>query len=598
MAARAAKHRVMNTLYWRDPLWALLGLLPACWLLLGYFRTRRWRRRYADPALWPWALGNSDATGKAWRRVSLALAWLLLGLAAAGPRLPAYVGADAQRPVANLMLVLDLSRSMHAQDVWPSRLGLAQLAAAELLPQLAATRCGLVVTAGRPHQLWPLSSDRAGLAALISELGEVQMPSEGSDLAGAVRLALQTLSDSGGERVMLLLTDGDLDAAGQQALEQALAEAAAAGIRVVLTGIGSPAGAAIPGPDGDWLRDASGQPQLTRLADATLAALAARLDAAYLMLPTQQAASTLRAQLPDSLARLALDDRDAVLWHELFGWLLIPAVLLWILASLRLSGFGAPLGVAVSAVYLLGLTASLPGRADPLAEAYRALQRGDAAAARQQFAALPGYAARMGTGSSCHQLQDWACARQAFGRAVLVAPDDDSRARAIYNLAHTLFQLGDYSGAAQTFDDALRYRHDYPAARHNRDFAAELAAEVARLAGGPQAGRRGRGPATGPASDAESVENARLRLAGAQQDIDGARSVERQRPRLLDRGLSFVRLATDAGGNAQAPWSTSVAAHRQDAVPDISLWQTLIDRAEGLQSTPQPPRVLPGMRPW
>lgn len=585
----------MTALYWREPLWALLGLLPLLWLGIERWQALRLRRRYAEPALWPWALAETRPAGTRWRRAALLLAWLLLGLAAAGPRLPAWLPPGQDQGQATLMVILDLSRSMDATDAWPSRRRLAVRALTELLPHLKGSRVGMVVTAGHAHLLWPPSGDRHTLAQLSARLGDLRPPSRGSALAEAVALVQQQLAGVDGTRQLLLLSDGDLDAPGWQALQAAMRRAAAAGITPLIAGSGTAGGAALSGTDGGWLQR-DGQPVLSRLAEAPLRSLASALGGVYLTLPEQQPGAALLARLPAELTRLALDADAPVQWHELFPWLLLPAALLWLLAGLRLAPLAAPAGIAASLLYLLGLSLALPARADPLAVAYQALAAGDPARARMLFAEQPGYAARMGGGSACHRLEDWSCARRAFSRAVLLAPDDTARARAVYNLAHSLFQSGDYRGAAALFDDALRYRPDYPAARHNRDFAAALAEEVARLAGGPQDARPGRGPASRTAGDTPLPASASRRLEPTVPP--GDRTATPQRRALLARGLDYTRLAEARHADASAPWGRGQETTTTTGAADIILWQTLLERAEGLPASPARPLTLPGVRPW
>jgi Ca-activated chloride channel family protein len=587
----------VSTLYWREPLWALLGLLPVCWLAIGAWQAARLRQRYAEPALWPWALDDGLPTGSRWRRAALLVSWGLLGLAAAGPRLPAYLPPDQDHAAASLAVVLDISRSMDAQDVWPSRRRLALRGLEDLLPQLSGSRVGLIVTAGHAHPVWPISNDRHGLASLVAQLHALQPPSQGSDLAAGVRLASTQLANAPGTRLLLLLTDGDLDATRQQALSTALRQAGDNRIQLLIAGIGTQGGAALPGNDGSWLQQ-DDQPVLSRLARERLAALAESLGGQYLTLPEQAPAQALLARLPGAATRLRLQAGDAVLWQELFPWLLAPAVLLWLLAVLHLPRAAVPAGLVTTAVYLSGLLLVLPARADTLTQAHQALLTGDLPRARALYADLPGYAARMGSGATCHALGDWSCARQAFARAVLAAPTDDARARAIYNLAHSVFQSGDYAGAAALFDDALRYRADYPAARHNRDYTRELAAEVARLAGGPQADRAGRASAMAAPGEAGNLADSRLTLGGRDTVSPEVRPTRpSQRQALLARGLAFTQLAASRSAEANAPWG-QVYGGEASGSADITLWQGLLERAEGLPATPSQPRILPGVRPW
>lgn len=586
----------MNALYWREPAWALLALLPIAWLLLGRWRTARLRARYADPALWPWALGSAPQPGAVWRRIALAAASLLLGLAAAGPRLPADAAAAAAPGRATLMVVLDLSRSMDAADVWPSRRRLALRALHGLLPQLAASRVGLVVVAGRAHLLWPASPDRAALGDLLSRLDALRPPSHGTALADGIGLAVAAAARDSGPRQLLVLSDGDLGSAARLGLAMPLARAANRGVGVLFAGVGSAGGAALPGPDGDWLRR-GGEPVTSRLDAVALQRLVAAAGGRYLTLPVEDAAGALRAALPGTLTRLPLAADAPIAWRELFPWLLCPALLLWALALLRLPPLAAPAGLGATAVYLVGLTLALPVRADNLAEAHAALAAGDPARAQALFDALPGFAARMGSGSACHRRQDWGCARQAFAQAVLLAPDDDTRATAIYNLAHSDFQTGAFRGAARLFDDTLRYRADYPAARHNRDFARALADEVDRLADREQAERRPRrGAASRATAGIAPPAEAALTLAPDEPAATVAGGAQ-QRQALINRGLAHTRLAEAGRADAALPWGQGYGA-AADTAADITLWQTLLERAEGLPAAPTQPLDLPGVRPW
>jgi Ca-activated chloride channel family protein len=108
-------------LHWREPLWLGLAAVP---LLFGWWRSRRRARllRYADAELLPWAASLPAAQAGAWPRALVqALAWLLLALAAAGPRLPLELreGQTTPRHMLTVMVVLDVSASMRATDIAP-----------------------------------------------------------------------------------------------------------------------------------------------------------------------------------------------------------------------------------------------------------------------------------------------------------------------------------------------------------------------------------------------------------------------------------------------------------------------------------------------
>lgn len=585
----------MTSLYWRDPLWLLLAVLPLLWLGWLYWRADKLKRRYAAPALWPWAIGDQIARGRHWRRATLVVAWWLFGLAAAGPRLPSDPTAQGAYVQGDLMVVLDLSRSMTAEDVWPDRRRLAIRALVDTLDQLRGARVGLVVVGGRAHLLWPPTTDRAGLAGLVAQLHRLQLPSEGSALDAGVALAAKALAASPGDRHLLLITDGDLTTPEYTALSRTLS--AAAGIDLSVAGVGTRGGAALSGDDGDWLHQ-DDDVVISRLQEAQLRQLAEDHGGRYLTLPGDDPGAALGDSLPLALQHPALSADTPLLWRELFPWLLLPAMALTLIGLLRLPPQAAPAGLIATLLYLAGITATLPARASPLHAAHAALAAGDPQTARTLFDDVPGYPARMGSGTACHRLQDWSCARQAFAQAVLLAANDRQRADAIYNLAHSRFQAGDFAAAAALFDDALHYRPSNAAARHNRDFAQALAAEVARLTGGPQADRRGRGRAASDSDNAAPPDAGRTLVDTPQQTVSRPTRSAADRQALINRGLAFTRLAESRSDTTADPWGRAFSDHSLQEADDISLWQTLIERAEGLPAPPPQPLRLDGVRPW
>lgn len=585
----------MSGLYWREPMWALIALLPLFWLGWHYWRTTQLKHRYADPQLWPWALGATSVSGRHWRRLALVMGWLLLALAAAGPRLPADPAALNERVQSELMIVLDLSRSMAAEDVWPNRRRVAMRTLRGVLPGLRAARVGLVVVGGHAHLLWPPSTDRQGLAELVAQLDQLRLPSHGSALAEGVTRATQAFTDTRIVRHLLIVSDGDLTANGLAAVDAALR--AAPGVGLTLAGIGSTGGAALTADNGDWLQQ-DDQIVVSRLNLTGLTQLAAAHGGHYLSVSGDDPADDLRKALPISLQHLTLAGDTPLRWSELFPWLLLPALGLLVVGVLHLPAKVASVSVVTTALYVSGLGATLPAHADVLAQAHAALAADDARQARTLFDQADGFAARMGSGAACHRLQDWSCARQAFGQAVLRAPNDSRRADAIYNLAHSVFQTGDFAGSAALFGDALRYAPDHQSARHNREFAKALAAEVERLRGGPQAERRGRGRAASN-SDAPAPADAARTLSDAQQST--AAQPDRSaadRQALINRGLAYTRLASRQAKDPARPWGHAFGASPDGDAPDISLWQTLIERAEGLPASPEQPLMLDGVRPW
>lgn len=260
-------------------LWALP--LAASLLVLAYWRRSRASKRFVAPGLLP-----RMAPGRSASRALVRGALLLVGggltiVAAAGPR-GEPVPTDVARQGRDVCFIVDVSRSMRAQDVSPDRLERAKLWIYDVLSGLRGDRVAIVGMAGRPELTCPLTHDyrfaRLALAGLDPELA----PIGGTNLGDAVRMVLDDVfveeeADQARFRDIIMITDGE-DTADSLPLEAAAA-ASDRGIRLIIIGIGDERGARIPIVDGrgrvrDYVRDRSGNEVVARLDAETLASMA------------------------------------------------------------------------------------------------------------------------------------------------------------------------------------------------------------------------------------------------------------------------------------------------------------------------------------
>ena len=263
------------------PQLALLLLLSGLVLVVGLYGVSRRRadlRRLVErPALARFAPGLS------WRRSLLRLGFaslglLLLALSAIGP-VRGYTERQAIRRGLDLVLCLDTSRSMLAQDLRPSRLERARREVLGLLEELSGDRVALIAFSGDAREVAPLTHDRATLASLLDYVRPEDNRLGGTNLAAALEQALSLFDGrTGSHEAIVLLTDGeDLEGRGAE-----VAQAAAdRGIRVYVVGLGTEGGAKIPvrnaaggegfvtGPDGAEVVTKLDGSSLERLARAT-----------------------------------------------------------------------------------------------------------------------------------------------------------------------------------------------------------------------------------------------------------------------------------------------------------------------------------------
>ena len=256
-----------------EPL-VLLTLLavPLVWLLLLGLERRLERQRLALFGPRSERLARSFDSRQGRRRVhARTIALALLVVAAAGPRFGVDLGAAEERGI-DIVLALDVSRSMLAQDQSPTRLAAAKAQIASLSERAEGERVALVLFAGEARLRVPLTKDLRSLHMLAGLADPYSVGVGGSDLGAALETALEALPEnSGGHESIVLLTDGeDLRGEARRVAERC----AERGIVVHCVGFGSPLGAKIPQPGGGFVRDDSGSEVVTRMDPESLAALA------------------------------------------------------------------------------------------------------------------------------------------------------------------------------------------------------------------------------------------------------------------------------------------------------------------------------------
>jgi Ca-activated chloride channel family protein len=256
--------------------WGLLAIVPVgIWLWRSAAKAARGPvHRYADPHLLPHLTGTRELkTTERWGRfLRWSLLWALLILAMAGPRWD-YHDVRLFHPGNNLLVLLDISRSMQADDVAPSRLGRARQEIQDLILQNRQVRLGLIAFASVPHVLSPITEDTFTILNTLPALSTDLVKLQGSRLTLALDRA-ETLLNSLPEdsaKAIVLISDGDFDEPDAAARVQGLAEK---GVRFHVLAVGTEEGARVPAPQGGFLTDRFGQAVTSRLDEELLQRLA------------------------------------------------------------------------------------------------------------------------------------------------------------------------------------------------------------------------------------------------------------------------------------------------------------------------------------
>lgn len=277
---------------WGNPnaLW-LLWLLPVVAALLLYARRRRAAaaRRFADSAMAP-RLMPAPRGARGWfKAAALLLGLACLIVAAARPRYGEEVEEVTARGV-DLFVLLDVSRSMLAEDVKPNRLERAKSDIRDLLERLRGDRVGLIVYAGRPVVKAPLTTDHAFYRMVLDEIDARSAPRGGSMLGDGIRKALESMPKAiDRDQVIVLISDGG----DQESYPLKAARLAAErSVKIIAVGLGDPnKGARIPLPDrgrgARYVTDETGQVVRTKLEQDLLREVALASGGAYVPAGTQ-----------------------------------------------------------------------------------------------------------------------------------------------------------------------------------------------------------------------------------------------------------------------------------------------------------------------
>jgi Ca-activated chloride channel family protein len=440
-------------------LWALVGLLPlAWWLWQGGHTAGAWKQ-WVDPQLQPHVLTQGKAERRWFKRLWLLLVWLLAVLALAGP-------TWEQRPTPLLrseqarIVVLDLSRSMLANDMRPSRLELARLKVRDLLQQSRDSKAGLVAFAAQAFAIAPLTDDIQTLLSQVPSLHPDLMPAQGGRVDRALLQALEMLKNggAGGGGQILLVTDSR----PQEAAFAAAQTLRDMGYELSVLAVGTEQGAPIPEDTRrgrGFVKDRSGNIVIATLPTSELRQLALSGGGQFSLLTADD--SDIK-KLSKVLEREQAKDSDSTDSAQAGDqWLEAGPYLLLLLLPLAALGFRR--GWLLAAVLVIGLPSSPPALAasgvgsalwfNADQRGKQALESGQAEQALELF-----------------ESPDWKAAAQYRAGQHQAASDywqQQQNPAASYNQGNALAHAGDLQAALQAWQQVPEQHELYASAQHN-----------------------------------------------------------------------------------------------------------------------------------
>lgn len=311
-------------------LWLLI-LIPLVVALYGVAAVRRRRRlaRFGESTTLRALMPDYSKGRNVVKMLLLLLSLFFLVIAVARPQFGSKLKEEKSEGI-EMMLVVDVSNSMLAEDFEPSRLERTKYAIGKLFEGLKQDRVGLVVFAGEAKVQLPITTDYRMARAFTKRISPSLVSVQGTDLAQALSLATISFSSTTGvnrSRAIILITDGeghsgDIMAAAEQAKAQ--------GIRIYTIGIGTPEGAPIQ-IDGEFLKDEKGDMVVTKLDEATLESIAQATDGLYVRASKQDLGLDEVVREINAMEKSELDTLRFEEYNEQYAYALVVALVLLLL---------------------------------------------------------------------------------------------------------------------------------------------------------------------------------------------------------------------------------------------------------------------------
>jgi Ca-activated chloride channel homolog len=486
-------------------LWLLLVVPPA---LLGFFwwagRTRqRLLTQFIQARLLPTLTVGISARRQKIRAGCLVLAVICLIVALARPQW-GFDWQEMRLRGLDIVVAVDTSKSMLAEDIAPNRLARAKLAALELMQRARADRLGLVAFAGSAFLQCPLTIDDSAFRQSVEALNVNIIPQGGTAIAEAIETALTAFKEGDNYKVLVLFTDGeDHDSGAVEAAEKAAKE----GMRIFTIGIGTTEGELLRIKDAqgasDYVRDPQGNVVKSHLNEELLRKIAGATEGGfYLPLRGAKAIDTLYDQGLAKLPKSEHQQKFVRQYHERYHWPLAVAIVLLLVEMLfperkrepKARPVPAPSRQAAVptavALLLLLLPVALQGSPASALREYQAGQFDQAVKDYEQLLKRKSDDPRLhfNAGAAAYRARQFEEAAKQFN-ATQKSPDVKLQGQAYYNEGNALFRLGEsnpdlkkreasWEKALQSYQSAIKLAPQDGDAQYNQEYVTRKLEEL------------------------------------------------------------------------------------------------------------------------
>lgn len=263
----------------------LYGLILIPFFIILFLLLLRWKRkalkRFGTMSVINRLIPDFSKERTILKFIFLIIAYVFLIIGLANPQIGSKL-VKGERKGIDIMIALDVSNSMLAEDIQPNRLEKAKQAISKLIDKLKNDRIGIIVFAGKAYTQLPITSDYAAAKMFLSTIDPTIVPMQGTAISEAIRLATKSFNDENHNKAIIIITDGE-DHEGQ-AIEETK-QAVDVGISVFTIGMGLPDGSPIPLYNGNkqlgYKKDKNGNTVVTKLNESILQQIASEGNGIY-----------------------------------------------------------------------------------------------------------------------------------------------------------------------------------------------------------------------------------------------------------------------------------------------------------------------------
>ncbi|MCC6933064.1 MAG: VWA domain-containing protein [Deltaproteobacteria bacterium] len=441
-------------------------------------------------------LNKAERSKRAYRRGVILVGILFLICVAALRPQWGFSWRESKKKGLDIVVAVDVSESMLAQDIPPNRLERTKREVYDLLDILRGDRIGLVAFAGYAFTEVPLTEDYTTFRLFLQMLNKDLIPVAGTNVGSAIEKALQTFTGSEKmlsakrDRAILLITDGE-DLEGNW--QEAGSKAKEMGVQIYVMGVGTPTGAPIPIEKG-YKKDKNGSVVVTKLNEALLKDLANKTGGIYVssIASAEDTSLIYKRGIRSNLEGKEYDSGRLKKWNEYFQLPLSVAVILLIWPAIQLFAFNIKnisSRIWIKLVFILFLF-TLTNIDQTFAtdlerigkEGKDAYERGEFEHAKtvyEQALSEGGddYRFNTGLGASYYRLGDFENALKYFAAATEKSKENNSRALSLYNLGNTKVQLNLLKEAIKDYEESLKLQPNDQNALDNLAYAKRLLEE-------------------------------------------------------------------------------------------------------------------------